>query len=80
MSPESATFSKGSPADVVFTVTGANSITEIKDETVETTHYTFSGGKLTFLDDYLTTLGEAEHTFTVTADTGTFTVKITVGA
>lgn len=68
---------------MVFTVTGANSITGIKDETpatVESTNYTFSGGKLTFLDDYLSTLGEAEHTFAVTADTGTFSVKITVGA
>ena len=68
---------------MVFTVTGANSVTKVADEdgtTVETTNYPFSADKLPFLDDYLSTLGEAEHTFTVTADTGTFTVKITVGA
>ena len=83
MSPESATFSKGSPADVVFTVTGANSVTKVADEdgtTVETTNYTFSADKLTVLDDYLSTLDEAAHTLTVETDAGTFSVTITVGA
>lgn len=68
---------------MVFTVTGATSVTKVTDEesaTVEATNYTFSGGKLTILDDYLSTLDEAAYTLTVETDAGTFSVKITVGA
>ena len=68
---------------MVFTVTGATSVTKVADEdgtTVETTNYTFSAGKLTVLDDYLSTLDEAAHTLTVETDAGTVSVTITVGA
>ena len=68
---------------MVFTVTGANSVTKVADEdgtAVETTNYTFSAGKLTVLDDYLSTLDETAHTLTVETDAGTVTVTITVGA
>lgn len=68
---------------MVFTVTGASSVTKVTDEegeTVETTNYTFSGGKLTVSDDYLSTLDNAEHRLTVETDVETFSVTITVGA
>lgn len=68
---------------MVFTVTGANSVTKVTDEdaeTVENTNYTFSAGKLTVLDDYLAALDNGEHTLTVETDVETFSVTITVGA
>ncbi|MCC8185003.1 X2-like carbohydrate binding domain-containing protein [Cloacibacillus porcorum] len=81
MSPETATFSKAAPADVVLTVTGASSITAMKNggATVNTSNYTFTEGTLTILGDYLSTLTNGEKTITIETDNGGKTVKITVG-
>lgn len=81
MSPEAATFSKAAPADVAFTVTGAASVTSVKNQssTVNVNNYTFAGGMLTILSAYLATLVNGEKTFTIVTDSGSASVTITVG-
>lgn len=66
---------------MVLTVTGASSITAVKNggSTVNTSNYTFAGGEMTILDDYLSTLTNGEKTITIETDNGGKTVKITVG-
>lgn len=82
MSPETATYSTTVPADVVFTVTGAESITSIKKgaSTVASSNYVFSGNKfgatLKFKKEYLATLSGDPVEFTIATDNGTTTATI----
>ncbi|MEG1913127.1 MAG: X2-like carbohydrate binding domain-containing protein [Cloacibacillus sp.] len=80
MSPETATFSKAVPADVVLTVTGASLVTSVKNQAsvVNASNYSYSSGSLTITDDYLATLANGAKTFTVVTDNGSAAVEITV--
>ncbi|MBR4401026.1 MAG: hypothetical protein IKT09_04960 [Synergistes sp.] len=84
MSPETATFSKASAADVAFTVTGATALSSVKNGATTltaSTDYTFSSGTLKILDDYLGTLNNGDVKLDITSDKGVKTsVIITVGA
>lgn len=84
VSPASATYSKTSAADVVFTVVGATSIASVKKGSstlTATTDYTYSSGTLTIKSAYLGALDNGAVTLDITADNGiTKSVVITVAA
>ncbi len=84
VSPTSDTFSKADPADVEFTITGAEEVTGVKNGTTALTdeQYLFddTDGTLTIDATYLGTLDNGDVALTIATDTGTASVTITVGA
>ncbi len=66
---------------MVFTVTGAASVTSVKNQssTVNANNYTFAGGTLTISSAYLAALVNGEKTVTIITDNGSAAVTITVG-
>ena len=80
MSPESATVSKAAPADVVFTVSGATTLTSLKigNATVNASNYSFSNGTLTILGTYLAGLATGTKTFTLVTNAGSALVTVAV--
>lgn len=83
MSPETATFSKAAPADVVLTVTAATGATltglKIGGVAVNASNYTYANGVLTITDGYLATLANGAKVFTIIMSSGSdLTVTVTV--
>ncbi len=83
-SVDGVTFSKASPADVVITLPSAT-ITGLKlgSSDVTATNYSIAlgGHSIVILDDYLATLNEEEHTFSIVlSDSSKVTCVITVTA
>ena len=83
VTPASAAFDNNSAADLVFTVDLKDYMLgsiKLDDKVVSSDNYTLSENdtKLTVKKDYLATLENGEHTFTITTLGGTCEFKITV--
>ncbi len=85
MSPLTAAFSKAAPADAVFTVTPAGTVTlsalKIGAATVSASNYTYAANVLTIKNEYLGGLANGDKAFSlVMSDGGDMAVTVTVAA
>ena len=72
----------GSGQDVSFTLSldAVNATVSLGGSTLSADDVTVNGRTVTFSANYLETLGEGEHVFTVSTDGGTFTLTVTCEA